>query len=436
MLRPTLPTGGLILSQDLPASAESEPQFTPAKMNILSLILGFAGFCASLYALALHLKSKTGTAALSCDVNDLVSCTKVLGGEYGEFIGIPLGALGMAYFGIVMSTALLPKLSECSETWIAKWRFFVAIMGVVVVAALGYLSYVKIGAVCVVCSSVHAITLLNFGVVFISWLKNRKGLNMAHPSAFLKLMSISLALSVPPIIAGVILPSLAPTLFSVAGKNIDEASGAPKAPAPNTTPVPAETLTFSKSNFVGNGEDYRKGNDNARVVMFMYSDFGCPHCKHASEAIDAALSIVGPDKVLFVYRNYPLSNHCNASIGAEGHKYSCEQAMAARSAGQQGKFWKYKEWVLENIEASDSAKEKLFTNDGFISQAEKMGLDKPRFQQCLTSKLEMAKIKEDIEFGKKLGIQGTPLLILGGKPYTGPQTPEAFAGAFQALLAK
>jgi hypothetical protein len=82
-------------SLDSTATSSSAP--AAAKLNVVSLILGLIGFGTSLYALTLHLKAKTSAGSLGCDVNDLVNCSKVIGGEYGEFMTIPLGAYGMAY---------------------------------------------------------------------------------------------------------------------------------------------------------------------------------------------------------------------------------------------------------------------------------------------------------------------------------------------------
>lgn len=407
----------------------------------LSFALGLVGFGVSLYALILHLKSKgLAGAPLSCDVNDLVSCTKVLGSEYGEFLSLPLGALGMSYFGMVMGVAMLPKLTEVSKRWAAHWQLIVAAIGAAVSLVLAYVSYFTLNAVCLVCSAIHILTLVNFAVALVQFFKNKSGPQFAHPSAFVKLLSVTLALGVPPLVAGVILPTLAPLIFSktdsakvTSGASPD--SGSADA-AMTATPYPAELVAFSKSNFVGKGEDYRKGNDNAKVVLHMFSDFECPHCQRASEIIDQALSMVGTDKVLFVYRNYPLSNHCNPNISGEGHKYACELAIASRCAGQQGRFWPYKEWAFTHMEKSEAEKAKLLSNDGLTAQAGKMGLDATRFSQCLTSKVELPKIQDDIVIGQKLGLEGTPLIIINGRRYSGQHTPEAFAAAMQQALLK
>jgi protein-disulfide isomerase len=192
----------------------------------------------------------------------------------------------------------------------------------------------------------------------------------------------------------------------------------------------------SKSNFVGSGEDYRIGNDSAKVVLQMFSDFECPHCKSTSENILSAISKIDSSQVLFVYRNFPLSNKCNKHVGGEGRKYSCDLASASRCAGQQGKFWQFKEWAFSGIEMSASDKEKNFAPQGMMQKAQDLGVDVPSFKQCFESKVEYAKIQEDASLGQKLGLQGTPLLILNGKKFEGGRSAADFVAAFNLALAQ
>ena len=405
-----------------------------AKPNWISLLLGLVGFGVSLYSLILHLQStSTSGAPLTCDINNAVNCTKVLGSSYGDVAGIPLGAFGMAFFGIVMAAAILPKLVEVSKCWIAHWQLTVGAVGLAVTIFLAYISYIKLEAVCVVCSTIHALTVVNFIAVLALFLKHRREPNVADPSAFVKLISTALALSVPPLIAGAVAPSLLPLLKG----DFSASPSAATTPANSSaTPIPAELMAVSKSNYVGKGEDYRKGNDDARVVLTMFSDLECPHCKGTSEAIEAAMSIVGSDKVLFVYRNYPLSGKCNSHINSDGHKYACELALASRCAGSQdkAKFWDYKTWAFSGIDMSPAEKDAAFSPAGLRNQAKKLGLDEARFAQCLDSKVEAPKIQDDANLGQKLGLQGTPLLVLNDKIYTGGNTPDALAKAFRQAL--
>jgi uncharacterized membrane protein len=288
-----------------------------SKPDIVAAVLAVLGMAISIYALIEHVKLKTGSGALECDINDLVSCTKVIGSEYGSLLGIPLGSFGMAFFGSILAISILPVMADTSARFMQGWQLILTSVGAAVSLVLAYLAYFQIKAICLVCSSVHITTLILFLWSLFRWSKVRSQEGGSEESSFLKFVSLTLAIAVPSLIVGLVLPSVwnsAPA----------DAAATPAANQPVVTATYApELLTVAKTDFVGKGQDYRIGNDNAKVVLFMYSDLECPHCKSTSEMIQKALSVVSTDKVLFVYRNYPLSNKCNAGMGAEGHKYSC-----------------------------------------------------------------------------------------------------------------
>ena len=404
--------------------------WTKTKPDWVGVVLSVAGFGVSIYALIEHLKLEGGALGLECDINNLVNCTKVLGSKYGSLMGIPLGAFGMSYFGIAFAIALLPALAAVSARFVHGWQVLITGVGAVTSLFLAYLAYFQIQSICIVCSAVHVLSLLMFFWSLFRWLKVKSEPGGAEESAFLKFVSLSLAFAVPSLIAGLVLPSV----WKSEPADAAGTSASSTAPVAATTYAP-DLLTISKTDFVGKGQDYRKGNDNAKVVLFMYSDLECPHCKNTSEVINKALSVVGTDKVLYVYRNYPLSNKCNPGMGSEGHKYACDLAMASRCAGQQGKFWEYKEWAFSGIDMSPGEKDKNFSAEGLKAKAKDLGIDAARFAQCLDSKVELGKIQEDIGTGQKLGLTGTPLLILNGKKYQGGFTPEAFVASFERELA-
>jgi len=56
--------------------------------------------------------------------------------------------------------------------------------------------------------------------------------------------------------------------------------------------------------------------------------------------------------------------------------------------------------------------------------AQALGLDLPRFQQCLDSGKHAGKIRSDLADGQKAGVQGTPTFFLG---LTEPNDPKVKA---------
>ena len=78
--------------------------------------------------------------------------------------------------------------------------------------------------------------------------------------------------------------------------------------------------------------DWIKGEEGAPVILIEYSDFQCPACAAYSGMVRELVAEL-PDKLVFVYRHFPLKSiHDNAEPAAR----------AAEAAGKQDKFWEKK----------------------------------------------------------------------------------------------
>lgn len=416
-----------------------------SKINFITLTLGLIGFFVSLYSLAVHLKLGLKSGPQICDFNSTVNCSNVIGSSYGELAAIPLGAYGMTYFAIIISATFMPKLAKINKKWLAFWELIIALVGFVSVCILIYISYFILQLVCPTCSVIHVVITLYAIQKISQFIKVRKEKNLPKNDAFVRFMAVSLCLGIPPLAIGLISPVFAPYFFSNKDKptqaqtniNPDTLLKTPEKTATNEPDMKLAMMSFNKTNFVGNGEDYRRGDDNAKVVIQVFSDFGCPHCRIATDAILKAQDTLGLDKVLFVYRFFPLSNKCNPYISGEGaYPYACSLAEATRCSGQQGKFWEFKAWAFEGQNWNNSERAQKFSSDGMKAQAVALGMNADAFAQCVQSNVELQKIKDDATMANKMGIQGTPLIIINGEQYDGDHSPDAFTQAFYQALSK
>lgn len=406
------------------------------KINIFSVILAVLGFCVSLYSLIVHLQVtlKSGGKQL-CDINEAVSCSAVVGSSYGEFASIPLGAYGMTFFTILLSAAVMPKMTHITRKWLAKLELMLAGVGILSVLILGYISYFKLKLVCPACSIVH-LTVVTYAILkVIQYLKVKNENTTSANDAFIRFMAVALCLGIPPLIIGLVAPVLVPYFASSDKQEITS-----NIPAPTNSPSleqQSNLLSFNKTNFVGNGEDYRRGSDEAKVIVQVFSDFGCPHCRIATEEMNKAQDAIGLDKVVIVYRFFPLSNKCNPYIPSEGaYPYGCSLAEASRCAGQQGKFWEFKSWGFEGQNWNNSQRAENYSMEGMKNQIAKMGLNVSAFEQCMNSDVELQKLKEDAGIANKIGIEGTPLIFINGQKYVEGHNAESFMKAFSKVLGR
>src|SRR6185295_8627059 len=68
------------------------------------------------------------------------------------------------------------------------------------------------------------------------------------------------------------------------------------------------------------------GPTDAKISLVEFSDFQCPFCSRAANAVHAIRNKYG-NKIRFVFRQYPLSFHANAHLSAEA-------ALAAHAQGK------------------------------------------------------------------------------------------------------
>lgn len=114
-------------------------------------VLLAVGLAISLYLVYVHFNS----TALVCPNNGLISCETVLTSVFSEVLGIPLAIYAAVWFGVAL--VIEYYRNRLSKAW--------ASLGI---AALAYsiVAMYLIGKICVYCSTIDALLLLYFVIVF------------------------------------------------------------------------------------------------------------------------------------------------------------------------------------------------------------------------------------------------------------------------------
>ena len=146
------------------------------------------------------------------------------------------------------------------------------------------------------------------------------------------------------------------------------------------------------------------GASTAKVTVMEISEYHCPFCKRQAQQTFPQLvtDYVKTGKVQFVFVDYPIAQlHPNA---ARAHE-------AAICAGEQGKYWEMHVSLFNNPVAKDDA--------ALVSQARQAGADEGTFKSCLTSGRHASSIAASVSRIQQLGVQGTPMVVLGYTPAPG-----------------
>lgn len=170
------------------------------------------------------------------------------------------------------------------------------------------------------------------------------------------------------------------------------------------------------------------GAADAPVTIIEFTDLQCPYCaRFALETWpELRRRYVDTGQVQFVSRDLPLSFH----------EYALPAAVAARCAGEQAKFWEYREALFRG--------QAKLANAPYDEIARRFGLDVTRFAACRANPAVLAAVKADAAVAARNGIAATPTFVIGhlvegqfqGDVLEGAEPIEAFAARIEALLAE
>lgn len=156
------------------------------------------------------------------------------------------------------------------------------------------------------------------------------------------------------------------------------------------------------------------GSATSKAVLTLFSDFQCPYCGKAKLLLDSVKKEFG-NKVKIVFKNFPLvAIHPFALPAAEATMCAREQDMK--------KFWKMHDLIFD--------KQSNLSQPNFLQeQAEKAGVDKKLYAECLAQKKSAPSVAADVKLAESLDVRSTPTLFLNGKKL-------AAGVAFDALKVK
>lgn len=169
------------------------------------------------------------------------------------------------------------------------------------------------------------------------------------------------------------------------------------------------------------------GRADAPVTIIEYSDQQCPYC--ARFALDTFPEIrrnyVDTGKVRYAAKNFPLPFHV----------FAVPAAVAVQCAGEQGKFWEYREALF--------ARQTQLPSQPYDALAGELKLDVQKFSTCRSDGRARAAVQADVDAARAQGISSTPTFAIGrlvngqfeGEVFSGAEPYAKFAARIDAHLA-
>ena len=159
------------------------------------------------------------------------------------------------------------------------------------------------------------------------------------------------------------------------------------------------------------------GPPNAPVQLLVFTDFQCPYCRRLAKSI-ATIRAEFRDSVRVVLRHYPIT---------ESHPEAFDLAKGAECAFQLGRFERYHDLAFE---LQDS-----LAIIGPLGLAVRSGvLDTTAFRSCTEDPRTASKITSDVALGDRIGLAGTPLVMVNELRLVGTPTLPGLRSRIEAQL--
>jgi len=169
------------------------------------------------------------------------------------------------------------------------------------------------------------------------------------------------------------------------------------------------------------------GNPAAPLLIEMYSDFQCPHCKHLHETFLPGFikDYVDTGKAYFVCREFPL-----ASFGPR----SREAAAYATAAARIGKFQQVADALFRN-QASWAQSGKIWESVAAVLTP----AEQAKVEALVKDPAIAAEVQHDVDAGLKIPVRSTPTLVVTHRLQQRPwdyweDEGKLFRGYLDALL--
>lgn len=371
--------------------------------KIFIIFFALFGFVTSIKLANIYFESNFDPYALPsfCSINEFIDCDGVAQTTFSQFLGIPLAYWGIFFYVFVMFMCFTDKLKnvrflkflEVFKNPLA----YISILGLfsfLIAVTLASISIFQIKKLCILCFFTYfldlfiAISATDFKVGF--WNNLKTCFKDFFDAVKIKKYLVSFIVVVL-VIGGFLAYTATSYVF---------------------TPQVKRYNSFKEFDVKKNPYNVKGnvlGDENAKVIIDIYSDYRCPICYTYNVMIYRAARDLS--NIKFVHHNLPLDTACNKNLQQAFHEGSCMLARYAYAAEKQGNLWEFNSEVFDNQPKDEYSVLKL---------AKSLGFDTIQLRKDANSPQANEEIQKDIKVATDLGIDGTPATIINGlKPFVG-----------------
>jgi protein-disulfide isomerase/uncharacterized membrane protein len=378
----------------------------------ISVLLIAVGWVQSAYLLgrgfALLSSTKPRTFDL-CSALFARSCDAVLSDERFWFLGVPVAGWGIVYFtmlgGLLLLGGFLKREFE-AEALLAAWLANVG--GFAVGVALTLSAWSEHESLCPLCLVVHTVSLF---LLVALWrasgqsVSERVRLLRGTLGWFFNPQSVTSQPTRWKLVGFACIALMGALAYQWV--YVESALRRPhERPALTREEAVAAYRETPRVDFPVVEDDPHLGPLTAPVRLVVFESFRCPACRRFSGTLSSLRQRFG-DRLLVVYKHYPLSTECNDRVTRDMQPGSCAVARAAEAAHRQARFWAFHDALFAN--GGDASTQAI------AEVARHVRLDATRFAADRNSSSTRQRVAEDIALGNRLKIPGTPSVFLDGR---------------------
>jgi protein-disulfide isomerase len=173
-----------------------------------------------------------------------------------------------------------------------------------------------------------------------------------------------------------------------------------------------------------------RGNKDAKVVVVNFDDFECPFCSHMHSTLFPEIFKEYGDRVLFIYKDYPLE---------EVHPWAIHAAVNANCLNAQSPdaYWDYADFLHSNQNTFRSLKDRqaqyVELDKLALLTGQKRNLNESELQACIKAQDDKA-VRTSMSEGDGIGVNATPTLFVNGAKLDGAVPAEEVRAALDQAL--
>ncbi len=364
----------------------------------------------------------------SCAVNDTINCATVwnspFAGKVHELLGIPVAGLGLLWglTALALPVLLLLRKDDDATAFLTAIKLWAGagLLATVTFAAAS----VQARALCLTCLGTYALTVA-YGVGAFALLPKPTWPDTRYlvPGG-----AWALVLSAP-IFLGLLYPGgrTPRTTTSVEVKVDTAGSGDPLRSWLDSLSLQEKLqAAYARSVYLtSRPKDVsdlpartRHGPADAPVQVVEFTDILCGHCR-VFEHVLGQLIALDPSRISVEARYYPLDSECNPDVQHSTRDgLRCLGAKAQLCLAQHPQFLALRRELFE--------RQSTLTKDFIFEVAARAGLGRDALQACVDSPETQRRLEQDLTYGRRYGIEGTPLVLVNGR--VAPPSPAFLTG--------